>query len=60
MIEEGIIEDKRISENDGKGGESALPSIKLTEDSKGLSDLRFSWAAPGEAGAEGESPVGST
>ena len=57
MIGEGIIDDKKITGDDGKEGESALPSIKLTEDSRGLSDLRFSWAAPGEAEAEGGSPL---
>ena len=57
MIDEGIIEDRKITGNDGKDGESALPSIKLTEDSKGLSDLRFSWAVPGEAEADGEPPL---
>ena len=29
----------------------------MTEDAKGLSDLRFSWAAPGEADADGEPPL---
>ena len=57
MIDEGIIEDKKITGDDGKDGGSALPSIRLTEDSQGLSDLRFSWAVPGEAEADGGPPL---
>ena len=41
-MDEGIIEDKKSSCDDGKDGKTALPSIKLTECPKKLTDLRLS------------------
>ena len=57
MIEEGIIEDKRNGTSGNDDGKEALPSIKLTEGPEGHTDLRLSWAAPGEAEDDDAPPL---